>query len=107
MGLPILFCLFIACQGAGEKKPTMTTKRSVRGTVYDRQGRPASDAVIMITGGPSGMRDMASMSDANGQFYLDDLSVPGNYTLQVNWQGSNIEKAVSLAQNDTAFTITL
>ena len=85
----------------------MTSRSSVRGTLYDRLGQPAADAVIMISGGTGSTRDIGSMSDASGQFYLDDLSLPGDYILQVNWRGSNFEKTIRLGQHDTAFTITL
>lgn len=85
----------------------MPATKSVKGILYDQQGRPAADAVVMVTGSAHAMPDIASNANERGEFYLDNLVLPGSYTLQINYQGNNTSKTISLGAADTVFTVRL
>ncbi|MEO5681150.1 MAG: carboxypeptidase regulatory-like domain-containing protein [Chitinophagaceae bacterium] len=85
----------------------MPVKKSVKGIVHDQGGNPVADAIVMVTGSAHPMQDIASSSDDQGQFYLDNLELPGSYTIQINHEGKIITKTISLQQTDSVFTIQL
>jgi hypothetical protein len=107
MVLSILLLYCCDCHQPAEKKIIMPIKKSVKGIVYDKLGRPAADAVIMITGSSHSLPDIASSSDEKGQFYLDNLELPGSYTILINYEGTGTRKTISLNEADTVFTVHL
>ncbi len=106
MVLSILL-LSYGCHPSPPKNTDMPASRSVKGIVYDQQGRPAADAVIMVTGSAHAIADIAGNANEKGEFYLDNLLLPGSYTLQINYQGNNTSKTISLGAADSVFTIHL
>jgi Carboxypeptidase regulatory-like domain len=85
----------------------MTVQKSIVGHVYDAQGRAAANAIVMVSGSTAAVTDIASSADETGQFYLDNLSLPGVYTLQINYQGNLVKRTVTLTETDSAVTIQL
>jgi Carboxypeptidase regulatory-like domain len=107
MAVTIPLFYFCYCQPPAKKPSDMTTTKSIKGTLYNQQGKPVTDAVIMITGGSHSFMDIAAVSNERGEFFLDNLSVPGEYSIQVNWEGELFNKNIRLKETDTAFTLKL
>ena len=80
MAIAILLLCFCNCNHSNNKNYTMPIIKSVKGTAYNQQGKPLTDAVVMITDGSHSFQDMASISNEKGEFYLDNLTLPGSYT---------------------------
>jgi Carboxypeptidase regulatory-like domain len=102
-----ILLLFYSCHSSPAKNAIMQATKSIKGIVYDQQGRPAADAVVMVTGSTHAMPDIAGSANEKGEFYLDNLVLPGSYTLQINYQGNNTSKAISLGAADSVFTVHL
>ena len=49
--------------------------------VTNQQGQPLEGVVIMVTGGPVSVPDIASLTDGQGRGSLGHLTTPGRYTL--------------------------
>ena len=105
MAIAILLLYFCNCHQPDKKNYTMSTIKSVKGIVYNRQGKPLGDAVVMITDGSHPFQDMASISNEKGEFYLDNLTLPGSYTIQINRQGGPVSKTINLKETDSVFTV--
>lgn len=102
-----ILLLFYSCHSSPAKNTDMPATKTVKGIVYDQQGRPATDAVVMVTRSAHAMPDIAANADAKGEFYLDNLVLPGSYTLLINHQGNNTSKTISLGGADSVFTVHL
>lgn len=83
----------------------MTTIKSIKGTAYNQQGKPITDAVVMITAGSHPFQDMAGISNQKGEFYLDNLTLPGTYTIQVNTGDATVTRTINLKETDSAFIV--
>ena len=105
--LAILLLYFSGCHQTVKNKNVMPVKKSIKGILQDQQGKPVADAVIMVTGSPHSLPDIASSTDEQGQFFLDNLQLPGSYTIQINYAGGSINKVVNLQEADSVFTVHL
>lgn len=85
----------------------MSTQKSVKGIMYDQGGKPVEDAIVMLTDGSGSRPDIASSSNEKGEFYLDNIALPGTYSIQINWQGKSSTKTIDLSEKDTVFSIRL
>jgi hypothetical protein len=85
----------------------MSAQKSVKGIMLDRGGKPVEDAVIMVSGGGGSRPDIASSSNEKGEFYLDNIALPGTYSLQINLNGTSSTKTINLSETDTVFTVRL
>lgn len=85
----------------------MSTQKSVKGILYDQGGKPMEDAIIMLTGGSDSRPDIASSSNEKGEFYLDRITLPGTYSIRINWHGMSSTKTINLSETDTVFTVRL
>jgi hypothetical protein len=105
MVMAVLLLIFCSCNQHNKKSNPMPITKSVKGTVYNLQGKPLTDAVVMITAGSHSFQDIACLSNEKGEFYLDNLILPGNYTIQINWQGASVNKTINLKETDSIFTV--
>jgi hypothetical protein len=103
----ILLLCFSECHEPAEKKTPMPEKKSVKGILHDQQGKPVADAVIMVTDSSHSLPDIASNSDEKGEFYLDNLILPGSYTILINHHGISARKTIRLDETDSVFTVQL
>lgn len=83
----------------------MPTVKSIKGIAYDAVGNPIADASVMIIDGSASFQDMAGISNEKGEFYLDNITLPGTYTVQIMWQGGIMQKTISLKETDSVITI--
>jgi hypothetical protein len=92
----ILFCFLIAYWLIKSNNyMTAGSTTSVRGVVYkSATGNPVEGAIVMIAEGSYQHSDMASQTDAQGNFSLPNIQVPGTYTLLINY--NNESKRVTL-----------
>lgn len=104
MAMAILLLCFYHCHQP-TKKITMPIVKSIKGNILTQQGAPVTDAVVMITGGTHSFNDIASISNEKGEFFLDNLTLPGNYTIQINRNGAIVNKTIHLNETDSVFTI--
>lgn len=86
LGLTLL-ALATAAWGQG------ITTAALSGFVADKQGRPVTNASVVVQHEPSGTRDTA-VTRANGQFYFSGLRVGGPYT--VTTKGGGLEEVRDL-----------
>jgi hypothetical protein len=107
MALSVLLLSFWNCHQNPKTQFDMSTQKSVKGIMLDQGGKPVEDAVIMLTGGTASRLDIASSSNEKGEFYLDNLNLPGTYSLQINWNGTLSAKTIHLSETDSVFTIRL
>ena len=59
------------------------------------------NAVVMVTGGSHEFNEIASVTNANGEFSLPSLVVPGRYTLQIEGENRSVTKEVDLRDSTT------
>jgi len=85
----------------------MTTQKPVKGIMLDQAGNPVEDAIVMLTEGSGSSPDIAGSSNEKGEFYLDNLKLPGTYAIQINRNGTLITKTINLSESDTVFTVRL
>ena len=64
----------------------VSSEGTIAGRVTTSKGAPVADAAVMITGDSPGHRDIAALTNAQGEYRLGSL-VPGRYTLIVNAAG--------------------
>ena len=85
----------------------MEARSTVKGILLDSSGRPVSDAIVMIAAGDSDFNDIASVSNDKGEFYISNVSIPGQYVLQIKSSNQQIRKQVNLLSKYTVVKITL
>ena len=95
--LLFFFLLLASCQ---VKQNKMESRTSVKGILQDSAGKPLPNAVVMITGGSHSFNDMASITNDSGEFYLSNIVVPGNYTLQIEANNESKRKEVTVSGTD-------
>ena len=67
--------------------PALSMERgTITGRVTTGRGEPVAEAVAMITGGSPSHRDIAALTNAQGEFKFDEL-IPGTYIILVNVVG--------------------
>lgn len=67
---------------------------TITGRVTSVQGEPVAEAVAMITTGSPPHRDIAALTNAQGEFKFDEL-IPGTYTILVNVGGHPAQSKVA------------
>ena len=104
---PVLLALFFILLFAHckQKSSNMETRTSVKGILLNASGKPMKDAIVMIAQGSHSFNDIAAVTNDSGEFYLSNIVVPGNYTLQINTDSGSVQKQVSL-QSDEAIHLT-
>ncbi|WP_375445812.1 carboxypeptidase-like regulatory domain-containing protein [uncultured Fibrella sp.] len=65
-------------------------------TVTNQQGQPLEGVVIMVVDGPVSVPDIASMTDARGKGSLGHLTMPGQYTLLLNYNQKQVRETVQI-----------
>lgn len=98
----LLFYFFSHCN---TKSPKMETRKTIKGILTDKEGKPVADAVVMIVNGSSDFNDIASVSSDSGEFYISNVVVPGNYVLQINGNNQTLQKEVNLTDQDTTVSV--
>lgn len=63
-------------------------------TITDSMGHPLEGVIIMVTNGPVSVPDIASVTDVNGVGSLGNLSVPGQYTLNLHQNQQQRERQI-------------
>jgi len=58
-------------------------KGSITGRVTTSQGEPVANATVLITGASPSHKDIAALTNEQGEYNFDDL-IPGDYTIMVN-----------------------
>jgi hypothetical protein len=99
---PLVFFLLLF-----SKNSVMPVQKSMVGHVYDAQGKAAFGAIVMISGSTAPATDIAGSADETGKFYLDNISLPGVYILQINYQGNLVSRTLRLTETDTSVTVRL
>ncbi|MFT3935334.1 MAG: carboxypeptidase-like regulatory domain-containing protein [Chitinophagaceae bacterium] len=107
MVLAILLLYFSECDETVKNKNIMPVKKSIKGILIDQQGKPVFDAVITVAGSAQSLPDIASSTDEKGQFFIDNLQLPGSYTILINYMGESTSKVISLREADSVFTVQL
>jgi Carboxypeptidase regulatory-like domain len=79
----------------------------VKGIIIGSNGQPVAKAVVMIEKSPGGHTDIASVSNAQGEFELNDMDEPGKYVLMINDNGNLQHKEVVLQAKDSVINIKL
>jgi hypothetical protein len=97
------FLLLASCHSTNNKMET----GSVKGILSDSAGSPVEDAVVMIVEGPGDFNDIASVSNENGEFYMSNIEIPGQYVLQIRRNDSMIKKQVNVQSKDSVLKINL
>ena len=68
----------------------MNTKKSSKGTIYGKvvnpKNEPIFDAVVMISDDSPAHKDIAALTNEQGEYSLDIMK-PGNYKITVNATG--------------------
>ncbi len=83
----------------------MNTTYSVKGILQTANHQPVENAIVMITEGDYEFPDIASVSNEKGEFYLSNIRLPGNYTLQINNNDSIFKKKLFIAEKDTVLQV--
>lgn len=65
-------------------------------TILNSQEQPLEGVVIMVIDGPVSVPDIASVTDGRGTASLSQLSTPGQYTLQLNYEGQQVTRLVQI-----------
>jgi hypothetical protein len=99
--LLLLFPFLFVTATCKPKKAHMETRISVKGILQNTTGQPVKDVIVMIAGGSHEFNDMASVTNDSGEFYLSNVVVPGNYTLQIQGDSQSIKKEVHLTDSST------
>ena len=84
----------------------MQARSTVKGILLDSSGQPVSNAIVMIAEGDSDFNDIASVSNDKGEFYISNVTIPGEYVLQIKGTNRQIRKQVNLLSKDTVVKIT-
>jgi hypothetical protein len=100
----VLLYFFSYCK---TKPYEMETRKTIKGILTDQEGAPVADAVVVIVSGSSDFNEIASVSNDGGEFYISNVVVPGNYTLQINSKDQAIQKDISLAEQDSTISVSL
>jgi len=58
-------------------------KGAIEGRVTTPQGKPVTNATVLITGDSPSHKDIAALTNEQGEYNFDDL-IPGDYTIMVN-----------------------
>lgn len=85
----------------------MVTTGSVKGILKNKQGMPVADAAVMIREGSHEFNDMASISNAQGEFFVSGIAIPGTYVLQINHSSGTTTKEINIQSPDTVIIINL
>lgn len=104
---PVVSALFfiLLLPHCKQKSKSMETRTSVKGILRTASGQPMKDAIVMIAQGSHSFNDIAAVTNDSGEFYLSNIVVPGDYTLQINTDSGSVQKRVSL-QSDQAISLT-
>ena len=105
--LSLLLTIFIIIFFQDNKKNKMVITGSVKGILKNKQGIPVADAAVMIKEGSHEFNDMASISNAQGEFFVSGIAIPGRYVLQINYSGSTATKEINIQSSDTVIIINL
>ena len=103
--LPALLFLLLLVAHCKPKDKSMETRTSVKGVLRTASGQPLKDAIVMIAQGSHSFNDIAAVTNDSGEFYLSNIVVPGDYTLQINTNSGSVKKRVNL-QSDQAIDLT-
>jgi hypothetical protein len=101
IAIAVLLIFFCACN----QQHKMPIKKSIKGVAVDSNGIPMRDATVMIVDGSHTFTDMASLTNDKGEFYLDNVMLPGSYTIQVMHNGVSVRSTFSLSDTDTEIII--
>ncbi|MBK8089537.1 MAG: carboxypeptidase regulatory-like domain-containing protein [Chitinophagaceae bacterium] len=85
----------------------MNTTYSVKGILQTAGHRPVENAIVMITEGDYEFPDIASVSNEKGEFYLSNIHLPGNYTLQINSEDTSFKRKFFITAKDTVLQVTM
>jgi len=79
---------------------TAGSTTSVKGVLYkSATGTPIEGAIVMIAEGSYEHPDIAAQTDAQGNFFLPDLQVPGTYTLLINYSNESKRLTVNITKD--------
>ena len=107
MLLSLFTAIFIIIIFQDNKKNKMVTTGSVKGILKNKQGMPIADAAVMIKEGSHEFNDMASISNAQGEFFVSGIAIPGTYVLQINHSSGTTTKEINIQSPDTVIIINL
>jgi len=79
----------------------------VKGIIIGSNGQPVANAMVMIEESPGAHTDIASVTNAQGEFELNDMDEPGKYVLMINDNGNLQHKEVVLQAKDSVINIKL
>jgi hypothetical protein len=97
---------FYANSNCTSKQKAMdTTTYSVKGVLHTANNQPVENAIVMITEGDYEFPDIASVSNEKGEFYLSNIHLPGNYTLQINSDDTSFKKKFFINTKDTVLEV--
>lgn len=85
----------------------MNTTYSVKGILQTAGHHPVENAIVMITEGDYEFPDIASVSNEKGEFYLSNIHLPGNYTLQINNGDTSFKQKFFITAKDTVLQVTM
>lgn len=80
---------------------------TIHGRVTSPEGEPVQDATVMIAGDSPSHRDIAALTNEQGEYRFTDL-IPGDYMLLVNAEGHPMQtqhvrvKAGKIARPNTS-----
>ena len=100
--IAILSCFLIAYWLIKNNNLVMSsgTTTSVKGVLYkSATGTPIEGAIVMIAEGSYEHPDIAAQTDAQGNFSLLELQVPGTYTLLINYSNESKRLTVNIAKD--------
>jgi len=83
----------------------MNTTYSVKGILQTANHQPVENAIVMITEGDYEFPDIASVSNEKGEFYLSNIHLPGNYTLQIKNDDTSFKKKFFITEKDTVLQV--
>lgn len=76
------------------------TTTSVKGVLYkSATGTPIEGAIVMIAEGSYEHPDIAAQTDAQGNFSLPELQIPGTYTLLIKYGNESKRVTVNITKD--------
>jgi hypothetical protein len=100
-----LLLLIMAACNSNNKTATMEKRASVKGRLQTTNGKPVADAIVMIKEGSHEFNDMAAMSNEQGEFYVNNIVIPGWYILQIQHDSGSITKKIEVNSPNDSFVI--
>jgi hypothetical protein len=81
----------------------MTTNISCK--IVNSNNEPIVDAIVMVLNGSGSFSEMAAVTNEDGIAGLNNVTVPGDYRVQINFGGIKKEHTVQCMPEKTSFTL--